>query len=146
MVNLRPQMRFRFFFLITLIANVSLVFYGALVLVMPSILLEPFMLRVYQFPANAAGAIAYFAALFRLLGFFNIIPGMLGLLLLRRLALSRETWTRRVVIVSTVLAYLGPIVFDNTVGNIGFFEIVEHILFALVIIFGVIMWRDQDVR
>lgn len=47
-------------------------------------------------------------------------------------------------LISTALAYLGPIVFDNTVGSIGFFEMVEHALFASVVTLGVIMWRDSD--
>ncbi len=49
----------------------------------------------------------------------------------------------RMIIVSTVLAYLGPIVFDNSVGNIGTFEIVEHILFALVMLLGTFLWRAK---
>lgn len=134
----------RFFFITYVVANLSLVLYGALALAMPGILLEPFSQYVYQFPPDATRATAYLAALFRLVGFFNIIPGMLGLLFLHRLVRTREPWIRRVVIVSTALAYLGPIVFDNTVGRIGFFEIVEHILFGLVIILGILMWRNQN--
>jgi hypothetical protein len=134
----------RVYFITYLVANLGLVLYGILALVLPGILLGQFSLHVYQFPVEATRATDYLAALFRLIGYFNIIPGMLGLLLLRRLMLSRETWIRRIVILSTALAYLGPIVFDNTVGRIGFFEIVEHLLFALVVALGVIMWRDSD--
>lgn len=134
----------RVFFIIYMAANLGLVLYGALALMMPGMLLDQFSLRVYQFPGEATRASTYLAALFRLIGYFNIIPGMLGLLFLRQLMLSRETWIRRIVIVSTAFAYLGPIVFDNTVGSIGFFEIVEHLLFALVVSLGVIMWRHSD--
>ncbi len=137
-------MKTRRFFITYLAANLGLVLYGVLALLMPNILLDSFFLRVYQFPAEATRAIAYLAALFRLIGWFNIIPGIFGLLLLRQLWFSRESWIRRVVIVGTILAYLGPIVFDNTVGSIGFFEIVEHILFVLVIFFGTITWNDPD--
>jgi deazaflavin-dependent oxidoreductase (nitroreductase family) len=134
------------FFISYLIANLSLVLYGVLVLVMPDILLEPFQVDVYRFPADAADATGYFAALFRLLGFFNILPGVFGLWLLDHLRLSWEKWIVQVVTFSTALAYLGPIVFDNTVGRIGFFEIVEHILFVLVIVLGFFVWKDQDGR
>lgn len=137
-------MKFRIFLAGYGAANVSLVLYGGLTLITPRILLEPFSTYVYQFPADAAGATAYLAALFRLVGFLNIIPGMLGLVFLRRLVLTQESWVRHIVIVSTVLAYLGPVVFDNTVGRIGFFEIVEHFLFGLVIVLGLIMWRERD--
>ncbi len=60
--------------------------------------------------------------------------------------ISWQSWILRTVIVSTTLAYLGPIVFDNTVGDIGLFEVVEHILFRAVIILAVIVWRNQDAR
>ena len=129
------MMKTRFlFFTIFTVANLGLVLYGVLALTMPGILLEPFSQHVYRFPANATRATVYLQALFRLLGFFNIILGMIGLLLLYRLRASWQTWILRTVILSTASAYLGPIIFDNTVGDIGFFEIVEHILFALVII------------
>lgn len=137
-------MRSRFFFITYAAANVSLVLYGVFALLMPSILLKPFSLHVYQFPDDAIGAAAYLAALFRLLGFFNLILGALGLLLLHRFKVTRQAWILQIVIVFTVLAYIGPIIFDNTVGNIGFFEIVEHILFVLVVIFGIIMFRNRD--
>ncbi len=138
------RITFRLFLLAAVTANVSLILYGALVLVVPGILLEPFIQYVYTFPTDAAQAVAYMAALFRLLGFFNIFPGAIGLVLLCRLVLFREMWARRVVTVTTGLAYVGPIVFDNTVGTIGFFEIVEHILFVAVIVLGLLTWRYQD--
>jgi hypothetical protein len=137
-------MRSRLFFITYVAANMSLVLYGALALMMPSILLEPFSLHVYRFPDDAIGAAAYLEALFRLLGFFNLILGALGLLLLRRFRVTRQAWILQIIIVFTALAFIGPIVFDNTVGNIGFFEIVEHILFVLVVILGIIILRDRD--
>jgi len=137
-------MKTRLFFAVYGAANLGLLFYGVSVHAAPDILLKPFLLYVYQFPAEAGRAAIYLAALFRLLGFFNIIPGMLGLLLLLRMRISPEKWMLAMVIGSTFLAYLGPIVFDNTVGRIGFFEVVEHILFLLVIILGILMWRGWD--
>jgi deazaflavin-dependent oxidoreductase (nitroreductase family) len=136
-------MKTRFFVIVYATANLGLVLYGVLALLMPSLLLGPLSLRVDQLPADATRAAAYLAALVRLVGFFNILLGLLGLLLLRRLKLSWQSWVVRVVIVFTTLAYLGPIVFDNTVGRIGFMEIVEHLLFALMIVLGILMWSDQ---
>ena len=137
-------MRERFFFVVYMTANLGLVLYGVLALMIPGILLEPFSSHVYQSSEEATRATAYLEALFRLLGFLNIIPGMLGLLLLRQLRMSWQAWILRSVIVSTTSAYLGPIIFDNTVGSIGPFEIVEHVLFAWVVILGLSLWRDRD--
>lgn len=136
-------MKLHFFFITYIVANLSLVAYGVLALFNPGILLDSFSLHVYQFPVGAVAAMNYLAALFGLLGFFNLIMGILGLILLRQFRSSREVWILQVVIASSLLAYLGPIIFDNTVGDIGFFEVIEHILFAAMILSGAIMLRER---
>ena len=133
----------KLFFIVFIAVNLSLILYGLLALIIPSVLLVPFSLNVYQFPADAIGAITYLEALFRLLGFFNMILGSVGLMLLYCLRTSWQTRIVRTTVASTAFAYLGPIVFDNTVGSIGIFEVVEHILFVLVVIFGIILWREK---
>ena len=140
----RGKMRFRIFFITYVAANLSLVAYGILALLNPGILLDSFSVHVYQFPNDAAVAVDYLSALFRLLGFFNLVLGVLGLILLRQYGISRQRWTLQIVIASSLLAYLGPIVFDNTVGEIGVFEIIEHILFAAMILFGITMLRERE--
>jgi hypothetical protein len=139
-------MRSRFFYITYAAGNLGLIVYGVMALLMPSILLEPFTLHVYQFPDEAATATTYLAALFRLLGFLNVILGFFGLLLLQRYRIEHQTWILRLVIVLSLLAYVGAIVFDNTVGTIGFFEIVEHILFVLMVLSGAMMLRARDAR
>jgi hypothetical protein len=125
------------------VANLGLVLYGVSVLAAPELLLASFSSHVYRFPADATVATAYLAALFRLLGYFNFVLGVVGLLLLRALITKRRLWTQRLVITSTLLAYLGPVIFDNTVGHIGPAEIAEHVIFGLVILSGILMWRSQ---
>ncbi len=132
-------MRSRIFFITYIAANLSLVAYGVLVLVSPAMLVDSFMQRVYAFPPVATDAVAYLAGLFRLLGFFNLILGSLGLLLLWQVARGRARWIVNVVIASSLLAYLGPIVFDNTVGNVGVFEIIELALFIAMLLSGIVM-------
>ncbi len=136
-------MKLRFFSITYTVANVGLILYGALALLMPNILLEPFSEHIYQFPEGALRAFTYLAALFRLIGFFNFVLGALGLLILHRFRESGQKWYLKIVIASTILAYVGPIVFDNTVGNVGFFEIVEDILFVLMVVIGPIVLRDR---
>jgi len=137
-------MRSRFFFITYVTANLSLAVYGLFALLAPSVLLEPFSQHIYRFPADANTAVGYLAALFRLLGFFNLILGVLSLLLMRRYHISRQTWILQIIITTSLLAYLGPIVFDNTVGSIGFFEIIEHILFVAMVVSGITMLRVRD--
>jgi hypothetical protein len=74
---------------------------------------------------------------------FVLVLGILGLILLRQFGISRERWLAQVLIASSLLVYLGPIVFDNTVGRIGIFEITEQILFVSMILSGVLMLGDQ---
>ena len=134
----------RLFFVTYVAGNLGLVVYGVMALLMPSVLLEPFTLHVYQFPEGATAATSYLAALFRLLGFLNVLLGLCSLLLLQRYRIERQTWILRLVIAVSLLAYVGPIVFDNTVGSIGFFEMVEHVLFALMVLSGAIMYRARN--
>ncbi len=131
-------MKSRIFFITFAAANLGLILYGVLALIKPDILLEPFLAHVYRFPVEATTATIYLSALYRLLGYLNIIPGILGLLILHRYWVTRQAWYLKIVIASTILTYIGPVVFDNTVGTIGFFEILEHILLLLVAIVGFI--------
>lgn len=137
-------MKTRIFYTTFAAANLGLILYGILALVQPKILLDTFLTNVYQFPLEATEAIAYLAALYRLLGYLNIIPGLLGLLLLYRFWSTRQSWYLRVIIASTALTYIGPIIFDNTIGTIGFFELLEHIIFAVIIFVGLIMLKNPE--
>jgi deazaflavin-dependent oxidoreductase (nitroreductase family) len=136
-------MKTRIFFITFTVANLGLILYGILVLIKPEILLESFLVHVYQFPQEAADATTYLSALYRLLGYFNIIPGMVGLYILHHYWVTRQEWCIGLVLASTSLSYIGPVVFDNTVGTIGFFEILEHILLLLVISVGFIMLNPK---
>lgn len=125
-------------------ANLGLVFYGLLALLNPQILTDSFSARVYQFPLEASAALAYLAALFRLLGFFNLLAGSLGLWLLWQHGRNPQAWLERTVITVSLLAYLAPIIFDNTVGHIGFFEILEHLLFVAMLAVGMFHLFKKD--
>lgn len=136
-------MRARIFFITYGAANLGLVGYGVLVLADPTMLVNTFLQRVYALPAGATAALHYLAALFRLLGFFNLVLGSLGLLLLRQYGSGRQKWTVHAVMASSLLAYVGPIVFDNAVGSVGFFEIIELALFISMILAGTLMLAGQ---
>lgn len=133
----------RAFFIVYGTANACLIIYGMLALIMPGILMEFFSTYVYQFPENAIKAIPHLSALFRLLGFLNLILGILGVLLLWRYRKSHQAWLVYIIITFSILSYLGPLIFDNTVGNIGVFEIVEHVIFVAMVITGITMLRDM---
>jgi hypothetical protein len=120
------------------VANLGLILYGVLALLNPQVLTDSFSARVYQFPSEASAALAYLAALFRLLGFFNMLVGILGLWLLWRHWRNPQSWLGRTVITVSLLAYLAPVIFDNTVGHIGLFEILEHILFVAMLAVGML--------
>jgi len=141
----------RAFLVVNGIAEAGLVLYGMLALIRPNLLMESFSASVYQFPAEATVAIGYILGLFRLLGFLNLILGSAGLFFLWRYQATRETWLCYGVAALSILSYLGPIIFDNTVGQIGFFEVIEHVIFAALIISGILFFAekrtyDQSVR
>jgi hypothetical protein len=137
-------MKTRIFFTTYAIVNLGLIAYGLLALINPDILLETFLAHVYQFPPEASHATTYLSGLYRLVGYFNIIPGVVGLLILYRYWDTGRSWYLKIVIASTILSYLGPVVFDNTVGTIGVFEILEHIFLVMILITGFIMLRNEN--
>jgi hypothetical protein len=133
----------RVFFVVYGIANASLIMYGLLALIAPNILMESFSAHVYLFPENAVKAIQYLSALFRLLGFLNLILGILGVVLLWSYRISHKAWFVHIISAFSILSYLGPVIFDNTVGTIGFFEILEHVIFIAMVISGITMLKDM---
>ena len=132
-------LRFRIFVGTFGIANAGLILYGSFALLAPDLLMKSFSQNVYQFPVDAFSAISYLSGLFRLLGFLNLLLGIIGSLLLWRYQMSHEYWLFWSASVVPTLSYLGPIIFDNTVGTIGLFEIIEHIIFATMIFSGIRM-------
>ncbi len=137
-------MKSRIFFSTFAVANLGLIAYGILALFRPEILLAPFLTKVYQLPAEAAQATAYLLGLCRLLGYLNVAPGMLGLLILYLYWRTRQAWFLKLLVAATILVYLGPVTFDNTVGTIGPLEVIELIIFAMVIISGFIMLKHSE--
>jgi hypothetical protein len=112
----------------------------------PQVLTDSFSAHVYRFPADSSSALTYLAALFRLLGFSNVLVGSLGLWLLWHHHLNPQPWLERTVMMVSLPAYLAPVIFDNTVGHIGFFEILEHLLFAAMLAVGLfhLVTRKND--
>lgn len=126
-------------------ANLGLILYGLLALLNPQFLTDSFSARVDKFQPEASAALTYLAALFRLLGFFNLLIGGLGIWLLWQHRRNPQPWLGRTVTTVSLLAYLAPVIFDNTVGHIGFFEIVEHLLFAAMLVVGIFhVFRRKD--
>jgi len=68
--------------------------------------------------------------------------GITGVLLLWRYKIDNQPWQLYSIIVISSLAYLGPIVFDNMVGTIGFFEMIEHVIFAAMILSAIMKGLD----
>ena len=136
--------KLRFFLFTFGLANAGLILYGLLAMFSPDVLIETFTSSAYQFPADAAPALTYLAALFRLLGFLNLILGITGLILLWRFWNNREPWLKVSIISISMLSYLGPIIFDNTVGSIGVFEFIEHLLFAGMLLSALTMIRFRQ--
>jgi predicted membrane protein len=78
-----------------------------------------------------------------LLGFLNLILGILGVVLLLRYRISHKAWLVHIISAISILSYLGPVIFDNTVGTIVFFEILEHVIFIAMVISGITMLKDM---
>jgi len=134
----------RFFFTTFGAGNAGLILYGLFALLSPNNLVETFSSAIYQFPPTATAATSYLSALFRLLGLLNLILGIVGLVLLWRFRVTCEPWLKVSIISISLLSYLGPIIFDNTVGSIGIFELIEHVLFAGMLISAFMMIAQKQ--
>jgi len=138
-------MRKRAFLIVYSIANAGLILYGLLLIRRPFVLLDSLSLPVTQLPESDFW-IDRLLPLFRLLGYLNLLLGALGLFLIWRYQINRQPWLGYAVVTSTILAYLGPIVYDNTAGTVGPFEILELIIFAVMILTGMTMIKEFNRR
>ena len=134
-------MRKRAFLIDHSIANAGLILYGPLLIWRPVVLWDSLSLPVTQLPESDFW-IDRLLPVFRLLGYLNLLLGVLGLFLIWRYQISRQPRLGYAVVTSTILAYLAPIVYDNTAGMHGPFEILELIISAVMFLTG----ADNDQR
>lgn len=130
--------------LVFALANLGLMVYGWIALLVPSTLMDSYTANVYAFPAEATAAIQYQNELFRLIGFFNLLLGLAGTIVLWRWTVNQGTWKLRSMCTLTGLAYLGQVLFDQLAGKVSVYEVIEYIILAAIV--AVILWLIPELR
>ncbi len=138
-------MKKRVFLTVYSITNTGLMPYGLLLLWMPAVLLTSLSLAITRFP-DSDFWIDRLLPLFRLLGYLNLLLGAVGLFLILCYQVSGQPGLGYAVVAFSILAYLGPIVYDNTAGTLGPFEILELIIFTAMILSGLTIIKEFKSR
>ncbi len=126
-------------------ATIGLLVYGLMSIIVPEVLAAGFERFVnqdwIQFELGNDMVASYIVLLWRLIGIFNLMAGIVLTLMVWKLMEQGNRWSWIVVFLGTSLAYLGPMITDLTVDSIEIFEIIEFSLFAIFVIVMLIV-RD----
>ncbi len=120
------------------LTTIGLAAYGIMAIVTPEVLAAGFQrftdLDWPQFQSDNSLAAAYIILLWRLIGIFNLMAGLALTMIAWKWLQQGNKWSWIALFTGTILAYLGPMITDLTVGSIEVFEIIEFTLFGLFVI------------
>ncbi|MFW9849667.1 MAG: hypothetical protein ACFFF4_11020 [Candidatus Thorarchaeota archaeon] len=118
--------------------TIGLLAYGLMTIFVPEVLAAGFERFVdqdwVQFQSGNDVIASYIVLLWRLIGIFNLMAGIVLSLMVWKWMKQGNRWSWIAIFVGTILAYLGPMITDLTVGSIEIFEIIEFSLFAIFVI------------
>lgn len=78
----------------------------------------------------------------QLLGCFNIIAGLVGIIVVYKSFVLKEKWLLIIIFFTTIFGYAAPVTFDLKTGVIRWMEIIELISFSLTVIaFIILLWE-----
>ncbi|MDH3651977.1 MAG: hypothetical protein OEQ53_19985, partial [Saprospiraceae bacterium] len=78
--------------------------------------------------------VEYIVRLVFLLGVFNILLGSSGLIAVYQSFHKKGKWLLAIILLTNILGYLAPVLFDLTTGVITYIEVIEMISFTLAVI------------
>ncbi|HNB54011.1 MAG TPA: hypothetical protein PK530_18835 [Anaerolineales bacterium] len=130
----------RIFFLTFGLASLGLILYGLIGLAFPVNSMSISFGVIYLYPYDLL-LTRFLTAVFRLLAFYSLILGGVGSVLLWQYRKHKQPWMAYTVIGMTILAYLGLIIFTDAFKAVELYEVMAHILFLLMLISGISMWK-----
>ncbi len=120
------------------LTTLGLAAYGVMTIISPDMLSAGFHSFTNQdwilFYEGSSVIAGYIILLWRLIGIFNLMAGLVLTLIVWRWLQPGMKWSWATLFVGTILAYLGPMITDITVQSIEMFEIIEFVLFGLFVI------------
>ncbi len=135
MVNMQSK-SLAFAWIAILIAQLGVLLYGLLAVLAPDILIGAFE----NFTGQSWSALLstnpetaeYILLVVRLVGAYNIAFGVVAIPIVFFSFRKGEAWSWYALLFGSSAAYLSPMIFDQVVGVIGLFEILEYVFLALV--------------
>ncbi len=123
--------RSRWAWVVILIAEVAILVWGLLVLVEPEQLAlgfegytgQPWSELVAEQPSTAA----FMLNVFRLLGAYNVAFALVAAAVCVTAFRRGEAWAWWTLLIGNTLGYAAPMIYDQVVGEIGSFEILEYV-------------------
>jgi hypothetical protein len=128
--------RLRYALVIILLAEVGVLVYGVMAAVAPTALVpgyESYSSRTW--PALVAAdtqTAAFVLLLFRLLGAYNVAFAVLAIAIAATAFRRGEGWAWWALLVGNTLGFGAPMIYDQPVGEIGVFEVLEVVGIAAI--------------
>ncbi|MFW9767207.1 MAG: hypothetical protein ACFFF9_14680 [Candidatus Thorarchaeota archaeon] len=125
------------------VTTLGLAVYGVMAMINPEVLAAGFHTFTDQdwllFQTGNSVVAAYIVLLWRLIGIFNLMAGVVLSFIVWKWLKFGNSWSWITLFTGTILAYLGPIITDLTVQSIEIFEVIEFALFGLFLITMLLM-------
>jgi hypothetical protein len=134
--------------MVILVADAGVVLYGVLTLATPSLLTAGYesysgtswATLVAQAPQTAA----YLLLVYRMVGGLNVALGVTLIAIIVGPFRRGDRWAWFAVLGGNLLGFGVPMTYDQITGAIGFFEILEFVAIAAVLVALVVAWRAQE--
>ncbi len=121
-----------------LVADAAIVAYGLLVLVQPEQLTAGYESHTgtawSEFVRLDPRSAEFDVFQFRLLGAYNVAFGLMAVAVCTTAFRRGEVWAWWALLFGNLVAYVAPMIYDLTVGEIAFFEVLEYVFLALVLV------------
>ncbi len=128
--------RLRYAWVIVLLAEVGVLVYGVMAAVAPSALVpgyESYSSRTWlELVAADTQTAAFILLLFRLLGAYNVAFAVLAIAIAATAFRRGEAWAWWALLAGNTLGFGAPMVYDQIVGEIGVFEMLEFVGIAAI--------------
>jgi hypothetical protein len=128
----------RLAWVVILVADAGIVLYGALAVATPSLLTAGYASYSGQswtsLVARAPETAAYLLLVYRMVGGLNIALGITLIALIVGPFRRSERWAWFTLLAGNVLGFGVPMTYDHITGAIGFFEVLEFVAIAAVLV------------
>ena len=145
---LTPSRLGRLAWVVILVADVGIVLYGVLAVATPSLLAAGYERYTgaswASLVAQAPQTAAYLILTYRMVGGLNVALGITLIAIIVGPFRRGDRWAWFALLSGNLLGFGVPMTYDQITGAIGFFEILEFVAIAAVLVALAIAWRENE--